>query len=366
MAGSAKVLPVGFREGSAENPISVLALLDSSDSDSPSAPPSQASGSRRHKRQRCVASTATAPAAADAAVNHHGAYEVVNHVTRERAMHPAPFTSYATAYRTMFSKKAMGRTKFPYRGQGATPYCAFYAVLNAVEVAQQRPFTSAEWKARRTWAQRNGLSIGSFIHFTIPHYVGEGFAASDGVEFDLLIDPAKTRRKTRRSARGPADLECGASVAALTAALRKRTCVLMLQNVDWITTDDWLVKPMKAGAAGRGSMGSDRGGHAVCAIGLCHVCPKNWPLGKDTLHVVLRDSNPHCASTQTAAMPMRGIAFISCADLCAEPDRQLDASLAKGRGVLDGELAITDALGLFVSGLATVGVAEDVGGSGGR
>ena len=106
-------------------------------------------------------------------------------------------------------------------------------------------------------------------------------------------------------------------------------------------------------------MNSDRGGHAVCAVGLCHIQPSDWPPGKDTLHVVLRDSNKHRSSTQTSKMSMRGIAFISCAELCAEPDKQIEAALADGRGVEDGELALTDALGLFVSGLATVALKED-------
>ena len=288
-----------------------------------------------------------------------GTFEIVNHLTtlRTRTENSSPFKSYSEAYRAMFSKRALGGVKYSYIGQGRTNYCALYAVINAAEVARQRPFSSAELKARRQWAQRCGLSGGSFIHLTIPQYEAEGFAATDGVRFELLIDPAKSRRKTRRR-RVTTDLGSGASVASLTAALRQRPCVLMLQNVNWLT-DDWLIKPMaplsapSAGRRGRG-MNADRGGHAVCAIGLCHVRPKGWPPGKGTLHVVLRDSNAHRPSTQSSAAPVRGVAFVSCADLCAEPDVQLEIALAAGRGVEDGELALTDALGLFVSGLATV------------
>ena len=294
--------------GNRADPIVLSSDSESADSSSPASSPHASSGSRGHRS--AAAAAEGAGARKKFRTYEPKVFELVNHVTSQRALSAAPFKGYAEAYRAMFSKRAMGGAKYPYRGQGRTNYCALYAVLNAAEVARGRPFSSAEWTARRQWAQRCGLSGGSFIHLTIPQYVGEGFAATDGVRFDLLIDPAKSRRKTRRRP-ATTDLGSGASVAALTVALRQQPCVLMLQNVDWLT-DDWLVKPIatpsvpSAGRRGRG-MNADRGGHAVCAIGLCHIRPEGWPRGKDTLHVVLRDSNEHQPATQRTAAPVRGI-----------------------------------------------------------
>eukprot|EP00941_MAST-03F_sp_MAST-3F-sp1_P001902 g1902.t1 len=283
-------------------------------------------------------------------------FECINHVSGDNESISAPFSGYKEAFQKLFSTRLFKGQKFPFRGQGTSNYCALYAVLNAVEIARGKPFSSSEWTARKAWANTYGIKGGTYIHLTIPQYIREGFTSEDGVSLKLLMNPEKVKRTTR-SRSAVKDLDIGASVDVVLSHLRKNVCVLMLQNVDWKTTG-WTIESCKNEKQRKRrksrSMTSDNNGHSVCAIGICHISPENWPKDKSTVHIILRDSNEHGTAIQRSNSFIRGICFLPVADLCAEPDKFVTEALASGCGVENGEGSLTEGLGMFVSGLGVV------------